>query len=354
LNIYQNYEKCCDDIQKYKYYIENKYNPYFLGKQIVGSTVSFIKKDYTNKKILFVIHFGNHISILDEYLQKIYNMNGLQFDIVIGMNQPTLKESLFSNYYFERMKQKIEIVEYDNYGMNCCGYLHMFKHCRDIDSYDLIYCLHTKSVKEWRDGIIGDILNQQSIETIYNYIDINPNTGLISATNTIMPIFNNRQTIEELCKLYQIDTSFYDSYHDEHAIFYEQVMDTETYLNNYIDVKINYKDKISIYNHWTHHGISEKRICDRSLNESLIYNCEYPLFNAGNIQILNPRVINFWTDYIDSTLELCKTEVNKSCDTGKSTYTHALERMPGIICHNLKLDLCEIDYENIIIKRQYN
>jgi hypothetical protein len=353
LDIYQNYDKCCESVQEHKYYIRNKYNPQFLGKQIVGGTASLRKQDYSKRKILFVIHFSSRVEILDEYLQKIYAVSGLRFHIMIGINRPGLKEELLRNHYFQQMRQHIEVVEYENYGMNSSGYLHMFSQCSDICSYDLVHCLHTKSVKKWRDGIVGSLLSQQSIEAMLSYIDVNPGTGLISAKNTILPLFNDRETVEALCKLYKIDTSFYDVYHDEHPMFYRQDMDAETYLNNYIDIRTTCNGGAEALDHWRRHGIHEKRICDRSLNERLMYNPEFPLFNAGNIQVLNPKVVEFWRPYIVETLRLCEPEVNKPCDTGKSTYTHALERMPGIISHHLKLDLCEMDHLNVVIKRQY-
>lgn len=345
LYIYNNYTLCYNSVNKYNYYIKNKYNSIFLQNQILGSTVIYKQQSFQSHKILFIIHFGSNINIINEYLKKISKLTfNINYNIIIGINNTLLVTQLEKNLYYKKMINNIEVIQYENYGCDTVGYLHMFKFCKNIEQYSFVYCLHTKSRDHLRALLSNDLLKIGTLKMICNYKEILQNIGIISACNTTVPVFNNNKTIKELNKICNISNEFFNIYNDESTLFYKQNFDETTYKNNYIDM-IDVDNK---YEHWINYGKKEKRICDYGLNEILKYNHDYPLFNAGNIIIINPKIITYIKPYINKIIDKCSGEIGKPNDTNNPTYTHALERMPGIICNELKMNMYEIKYDNII------
>ena len=350
--IYINYNIHKKSISKYNYYIKSKFNTFNLGKQIIGYTIPLLTKLKYNHKILIIIHAGNY-NILIEFLDKITVFNYLTYDIYIGFNSKTTHDKFMNNKYFTKLNPKL--ILYENIGKDTIGRLHILKSIPNINNYKLCINLQTKSNKMWRKALTNSLLIEKNIINIIEYLKHFPNTGIFSGKNTISPLINNMSTVKKICKLINISTNYYNIYNDEHNMFYKQTIDIDTYLENYIDIKLTFKcnDIVSIKNHILNNGILEKRIYDKDLTDILTYNNKYPLISYGGNFICTPKILLYIQPFIDDIIELSKNEIGDIKDTNKPTITHAMERIYSIISHHLKMDLCEIDDYNIYIKRNY-
>jgi hypothetical protein len=350
--IYNNYSEVKNKLLKYNYFINTKYNNNTLCKQVYGGVINFMEP-YGNYNVRILIHLGNTYNAVETYLENISKFNIINYTIVIGYNNKNNMELLRKTESYMKLKDKINEISYENFGADTAGLLNIISKDQDTSSYDAVIFLHSKTDFEWRQLLSRTITIEKNIISAVNYLR-KFKTGIISSSNTIVPVFNNNHTIKLTCDIMGINSDFFNIYNDECVDFYTQVYDDETYNSNYLDI---YKNNFTEYEgeeHWKNFGIKEKRLCDRSLTDLLLHNTSYPAFTAGNMFICNPLILEYYKKFSEPILELCKSELGKPDDTGTSTYTHALERIPGILCHHLKLDMCEMrKCGDIIIKKNY-
>lgn len=342
--IYRNYEKVKKSIEQEISYLERKYNPVRTGNQIIAALSKF-----NNNKPIASVLIGLHIfntDIAAEYIQKINDISNhfkvtlLMFVVNINDNaQTNLMSKLNSNVTWH-----LNII--DNYGADSQSVMRMYKHIIDSnENYDLAIFLHTKSNQKWRKLLSDNITNSLNLMTIFNYLNLNNNLGAVSSEHTISPLFGNMETVKECAGKLGKQCNFYELYDDTQCS--NQKYDYETYKNFNSDINSHDLDESQCFDHWINDGIKNSRFCDKDLVDRLfIY--DYPLFIQGGMSVITSTFMKslkkIGHNLIDFILDQLNSEKGKVSDTyPNSTYTHAVERLPTLLCFYENLNICSIN-----------
>ena len=344
--IYLNYDDAKSKVMNSMDYIHKKYNHERLGYQLLASTIDYDTLT-TKPKVVITCHVYN-LDIFKEYIDYIKLLR-TAFEIVLVIN-----------YVIEDYKTELStlcegfefyLLSNDNYAADSSGLVNCIMYIKENDIRgDLYLNIHTKSNPQWRKLSIDDLLNVDKLQMAVKYYKRDPKLGLIGPKRTVSPLCNNRTTVVELMKLFELDVSKLDIYNDDDVSNIEDNFDYATYLEIYQDISL-LSTAEEARQHWVSSGKMGRRIASRSQCERLSYS-DYPLTINGNMIIYTQSIIDFMTiPKLQKLDQLLRTEPGKVFDLNNYTYTHAVERLLSLIADHLHLHILSFDNNKLKFHR---
>lgn len=363
--VYDDYDSVVTRVMASRDYLKCKYNDERFGRQIYGLVARNMPRP-PHGRIVFFVHIGtmdeNIIHDLFVQSQRAATRHACTYYINVAEGRCNLE---FVHKIWARSDYKV--VSSPNAAKDSMGCAQNIVQCAcagDV-SAQLYIVLQTKTDQAWREQLFRNVLDPEAIDSLLRYEHAaarsNQPLGIAATRGTVCPLYNDREKTVELANSVGVNVArCLEQYDDESGTIRmndtvilrdEQEMDVQLYAQTNLDLA-RHSDPGELEAHYRTHGQREKRIAHRHIYERLTYST-YPIVAYGGVYAVGPKLMQHMCEHADSIqhfiIPKLASETGNVCDSEKTTYTHAFERLMSCVACELGHAVVELGERGVLL-----